>query len=289
MHTSPLLAQFEKTYNLLNDRLRTSEQELFSLVSQEAEKGRYRALGEFSALVAHDLSGPLHAANFCASELMGAPQPEKVKPYLERISKNLSRALELTGSIRARLKNPSHEGGAGTFGEAHKHVVNLLSVQYHTENFQKVQFQVDPQVDRLHLRISSVDLTHVLDNLYRNAVENLLRNAISAPSIKVTLANLSLEEAEITVEDNGSGLSQQDFERITSYQFKREPSSLSNQGLGLRLTRRLIEFNQGHLEVRPQASDVGTFFSLRLPLAVAIQTETKHTFEETPSLKTTPA
>jgi hypothetical protein len=40
LHTAPLLARFEKTFNLLMQRLRVSEQELSSLVVYEADKGR---------------------------------------------------------------------------------------------------------------------------------------------------------------------------------------------------------------------------------------------------------
>lgn len=265
VHTSPLLAQFEKTFNVLVARLKSSEQELASFLFQEAEKSRYRALGEMSALIAHDLSSPLHVVQYCVEELqdsdaeMGGTAQRK---YLDPLAKNVARAIDLINSLKARIRSSVETSTSASFLDVHEHVIYILDTYFSNEGFKKIRFEVDPRMGGLILFLSRVELIQILDNIYRNASQNLLKNRVQDPTIRISLHSQNSEDASMIIEDNGTGLTQSDFEMLTSFQFVTTPESKIPKGLGLRLTRRLVEFHQGSLEVLN--SETGTRFLLKL-------------------------
>ncbi|MCM2324196.1 MAG: HAMP domain-containing histidine kinase [Oligoflexia bacterium] len=278
LHTDPVLARPQKTFNLLIRRLWTSEQELSFLARHEAEKSRYQALGEMSARLAHDLSGPLHVAQFCVHELNDQLDPARRKKYLDHLAANVERAVELVTSLRARLKNPEENPSGTTYFDAHVHVVRLLGTQFAAPAFQQLGLELDPAVRDLKFRIQRVDLIQILDNLYRNSVQNLLANRIRSPHFKVLLLEKDEHEASILLSDNGTGLSKEKYEELTLDFTRRtntpldlaSPSQESKMGLGLRLTRRLVELNGGSLRLYEQDTSsprVGTTYCLKLRLA----------------------
>jgi len=273
LHTSPLLAHFEKAYNFLITRLRASEQEISALVVQETEKGRYRALGEMSAVIAHDLSGPLHAAQFWSSELLENPEHPRAREFALRIDANVKRASELTTALRAKIRNPNGELKCCSFESTHRNVLKLLELQILKTDFQRIGFHLDPRLMDLQLEIPPTDLAHILDNLYRNSTDNFIKNSISNPELRIDLIHdvgnddKDNEFVEIMISDNGTGLSREEFEDLTSFYFSRRPDETAGQrGLGLRLTRRLVELNSGDLMLVSRDDRRGSCFNLKLKI-----------------------
>jgi signal transduction histidine kinase len=264
LHTSPLLAQFEKSYNELTARLEASEKKLASIIITEVEKSRYRAIGEMSALIAHDLSGPLHSASFYVNELKEVHDSSKLQAFIERISVNLGRAIELIASLRAKLKNSSNRPSETSFLNAHQHVARLFRLQFSQFDFNQLQFVLDPRLSNVNLILPSTDLIHILDNIYRNSIEDFLKYSISKPLISVKLEQLDEHFAQITIQDNGSGLSPERYEELTSSIEPLNVRPVLQQSLGLRLTRRLVELNKGSLTVARLDNLPGTVFNLRL-------------------------
>jgi signal transduction histidine kinase len=270
LHSSPLLARFENTFNLLNKRLKVSEQELSSLIFIEAEKSRYRTLGEMSGLIAHDLSGPLHVARFCVSQIEENPEAAiSNKKYIEQLAINLDQALGLTTSLRAKLKNPVNRPQSVSIVEAHSHVLRVLTTQFSTELFNQVEIRFDPALDIVELQIQRVDLIHILDNIYKNSFENMICNSVASPYLSIRLDEVKEGKARILIEDNGTGLSKERFEELTAFLFARA-NQLQREGLGLRLTRRLVELNHGMLSLMENKGNLGTTYQLELPIVQTI-------------------
>ena len=266
LDTSPLLANFEKTFNLLIERLKSSETELASWVFQEAERSRYRAIGEMSGLIAHDLIGPLHVAQFCLTEMRDSniePKELHYLKYMNHLNQNLNRAVELTTSLKARLKNPDSSFDSTNYLDAHQHVLTLLETQFPAQDFLKINFHIDHSTLDLTLKLCRVELIQVLDNIFRNSVSNLLLNRIQNPFIRISSAPINNNRVEVHIQDNGTGLSKARFEKLTAYGFTQTDSADFGKSLGLRLTKRLIEYRQGSLDL--VEGKIGTTFKLILP------------------------
>lgn len=267
LHSTEILARFEKSYNLLIERLKSSEQEVAAWAFNEAEKSRYRTIGEISALIAHDLNGPMSTAKFCLDELREDKEKIHDPEYLDQMTSNVNQAIELVESLRARLKNPKNKTTEVEFLEAHQQVVRLLRTQYYSEGFDRIQFILDDRLKVASLKLSRVDLIHILDNLYRNSVVNLLENNVSEPRISVHLEEAYSGQATILIKDNGSGLDKDQFEKMTDFHFAKnrlDSGKVNSSGLGLKLTRRLIELNGGDLRVLSTEQKGGTVFQLKL-------------------------
>ncbi len=102
---------------------------------------------------------------------------------------------------------------------------------------------------------------------------NLLSNAVkftpSGGSVSLT-AHVDGETAAIAVTDTGTGISAEDQQKLFR-EFTQVDGSLSRRhegtGLGLALTKRLIELHSGTISVR-SALGAGSTFTVRLPLGV---------------------
>lgn len=267
LHTTGLLAHFEKTFNNLVFRLRNSEFDLYELVFSQAETSRYQALGEISAIIAHDMTGPLSAAKYYVTRLQSGDAKEKTDIYLEHLEENINQSLDLVTSLRARLKNNEQKENMVSFDECYQHVHKLLKTQFYTEGFVRIKFFVDSDLKNSFIKLPRVDFIHILDNLLRNSIKNLIENKIVEASIHLNLVEFAANDRIVfEIKDNGTGLDQKDFQQLVSgYQGFNNEKMLKNS-LGLKLTKRLIEFHHGSIFVNTDnISKKGTTFTLGLP------------------------
>jgi CheY-like chemotaxis protein/anti-sigma regulatory factor (Ser/Thr protein kinase) len=105
----------------------------------------------------------------------------------------------------------------------------------------------------------------------RQIVVNLLSNAIkfteAGGEIRLSLALDPTGEARLTVADTGCGIGPADIDRIFEA-FHQAESGASRQegtGLGLALTRQLVEAHRGRIDVHSEVG-IGSEFTVRLPI-----------------------
>jgi PAS domain S-box-containing protein len=115
----------------------------------------------------------------------------------------------------------------------------------------------------------------------KQIIMNLLSNAAKfTPSGGVIQLEARKQENEIliSVSDTGIGIKPQDKERIFQ-EFEQVDSSFSRQeegtGLGLSLTRRLVELHGGRIWVESEGKNKGSVFSFTIPFVVADKPETE--------------
>ncbi len=264
LHSSNFLARFERTFNALVQRLKASEEETARWHLTEIEQSRFRALGEISGLIAHDLSTPLHVIQFCATEIKERPDGPRIPKYVDNLITNTSRAIDLVNSIKAFLKNPVPTKNEVIFGQAHGYVLRLLSTQFSQTEYPEVRFELSPELSPLSLALARSDLIHILYNIYKNSIENFLAHAIPDPTVALKLKRTFDGKAEISIRDNGTGLGPEEFERMTAYKVGAASDPIMTGSLGLRLVRRLVERYSGSLSLVPNSEVTGTEYSLIL-------------------------
>lgn len=277
LHSLDVLARFEKTYNQLSLKLRENELELSRWVYNQSEKQRFRALGEVAALVVHDIANPVHTIGYCAEALQGGANISSSDRYVEIISQNVDKVKGLIKSLRAFLKREGTDSACNIV-EAHTNVLSLLATQYHSSNFQRIQFVVDGRLEGFNLRFNMNEMIHVLLNLYSNAIKNFIANEIVDGKIEISLRQSDAAFLQLSVRDNGTGLTPDDFSHLTGYGFYAPKSKTnSKHGLGLRLTCRLVEQLGGEISLDEShflTAGRGTSFILRIPLRqTAIENE----------------
>lgn len=254
LHTSPILAGFEYTFNQMGMKLNQRTLEVSQWLKHETEKSHLRSLGEITALVAHDIRTPLGLMQMSLDK-MNCPETtseERLK-YEEILRRNLAQSISFNQSLTAYTKRNSDQNCS--LGEIHQHLLKLLETQLTLQEFENIVFKVQDNVHQFLLGINRLNAMHIFFNLYQNA--------INAGSTEIIIrAQTEAEVDRIFIQDNGIGLKEEDFREFT------EDGGHFYKGLGLRLTNTIIGHLNGSLIIVP--SDSGTCFQITLPRFIPI-------------------
>jgi signal transduction histidine kinase len=125
-----------------------------------------------------------------------------------------------------------------------------------------LEMQVDPE-----LNVIESDRTRI-KQIVNNLVSNGIKYRKPQPTegrMVIQLRSLTAESWELSVEDFGVGIPQEHLESIFN-EFQRFPPSeqIAGRGLGLAITKHLVEELKGAIEVTSEV-DQGTRFVVRLP------------------------
>ena len=265
LHADSTLANFESSFNQLIQRLKNRDREIESWMAFQAEQNKMANIGESMSLVTHDMVSPLHAIDFCLDELLDQDNEhldrEEMEDYLAQAKFNLQRVQEMVDSIKYAAKNPYGKERETMLFEAYSYSLQLLKTHYGPREIDSICFYFDPKLVSAKLQISHTNLVHLLYNTLKNAVANLLQHQIESPRVELVSIDSENSELEFIIRDNGTGLSAIDFDRMTS----KETLIDTRKGLGMRLTKRIVERYQGDMFVIPNPPLSGTEMYVKIP------------------------
>jgi signal transduction histidine kinase len=235
------------------------------LLKQLAQKERLASLGQASAEFVHDLGNPLTIVwgyvQLLAKKLEkseGEANGEKTSiKELDIIEQNVRLCRELLtmwqsyGSVEASPPKPIS-------------VSSILREVIKGANAVAAQSGLEIQAN-----ICSDECLLMGDAIQINrAIQNVLVNAIQASAEKKgpVLIECTRKEfyVDIRVEDSGSGIEQAQMSKIFDPYFTTKQSK-SGTGLGLYITKKVVEDHSGSIKV-DSTPGVGTVFTIRLPL-----------------------
>ena len=224
-----------------------------------------RHKSEFLASMSHELRTPLNAvlgfSEVLLERLFGEIN-ERQEEYLRDIHGSGRHLLELLNEI---LDLSKVEAGRMDLEPSTFPLLPLLEgcAAMLRERAAVHAITVDVAVDE------AVDVLHSDELRVKQVVLNLMSNAVKftgdGGSVRVRARRLP-GEVEITVSDTGVGIPEQDRERIfeSFQQGGRGSSHEEGTGLGLTLSRRLVELLGGRLWLRSEVG-VGSTFGVVLP------------------------
>ena len=225
------------------------------------------AKSEFVRTVSHELKLPMTSIKGYAELMLhgiAGPVSDQQKQFLQTIRSNVERMAVLisdladisrieAGRIKIDLKAVDV---AQVIQEALKSVQTALDAKR-----QAVVLNVPPNLPRA--RTDPTRLAQVLTNLISNA------NKYSPADARVTITAEAAEPSvRISVEDTGYGISPQDQEKLFTAFFRSEEPAIrqeSGWGLGLHLSRRLVEVLGGDIMVTSRTGQ-GSTFSFTVPI-----------------------
>ena len=249
--------------------LRTGQ--LFDETQHTAERLREidRVKGEFLASMSHELRTPLNSIiGFAEIMLMGidGELPSGAQEDTQAIFDNGQHLLSLINDV---LDLTKIEAGYLALHMEEVPIEPLIdTVKNNTAGLllakPAVEFMVeikDPET-LPSIQGDEVRLTQILNNLISNAVKFTSEGAVTLRAYQDHPAWVCLE-----IEDSGIGISEDNLEKVFD-RFHQVDSSESRSaggtGLGLPITRHLIELHGGTIDARSQVG-VGSTFSVRLP------------------------
>jgi PAS domain S-box-containing protein len=128
---------------------------------------------------------------------------------------------------------------------------------------QETGAEIDVQGELPSAPVPRAEMALVLQNLIANAIK--FRRDDARPRVTVSGA-VRDGHVEVSVGDNGIGLSEADREHIFRM-FGRPHSGVPGTGMGLAVCRRILERRGASISVSSAGPDRGTQFTLRLPAA----------------------
>jgi signal transduction histidine kinase len=241
-----------------------AEMEAQGLRHDLTHAGRVATVGELTASLAHELNQPLTAilSNAQAGQRILGTNPadlDVVREILNDIVEDNKRASDVIRRLRSLLKKGSREVKALDLNEAVREVARLVSG--------------DAAVRGLHLRLEldsglplvlgdRVQLQQVALNLVLNAMDAMQNARADRRSLLLRTARDGAKTVRVEVSDSGAGVSEGDLGKIFQAFYTTKADGM---GLGLAITRSIVEAHGGRLEARNNA-DGGATFSFTLPV-----------------------
>lgn len=218
------------------------------------------ALGELAAGVAHEINNPIGIIKTYADFLKRST--EKEDPHFEDFD-IIEREAERCELIVRRLldfANPNLRSLEPV--DLQDIVQDVISFVFHDKENENVVCKLEVEGKPSEVRADPAMMKQALLNVVLNA-RQVLSKQDKKGTVTIRLRQLPGPRApvEITVHDNGPGISPEDAERAFEPFFTRREGGT---GLGLAITRRIIEAHDGSIDIWPAANG-GTTCAILLP------------------------
>ncbi len=244
-------------------------QEAFQEATVTAEKAN-RAKSEFLANMSHELRTPLNAvigfSELLEDQSYGALNDDQLT-YVSQIHGAGEHLLQLINDILdlAKVESGKLELQLSPVDIAAQlpNSLAMIKEKAHKHSI-KVDLQVSADLHGVRISADEVKLKQIMFNLLSNAVK-------FTPDGGSVTVRAWLESARlvVSVADTGIGIRPQDqekvfgaFEQVDSSHARRQQGT----GLGLALTRKLVELHRGSIWVESQGVDQGSTFTFSLPV-----------------------
>jgi two-component system nitrogen regulation sensor histidine kinase NtrY len=224
-----------------------------------AQSERESAWREMARQVAHEIKNPLTPMKLNIQYLQQALRNDhpNAKQMADKVSTSLIEQIDNLSYIASEFSN------FAKMPEARPEELNLnelldVALELYI-NEQTVKVSVSKTDEQIIVFSDKSQLLRVFTNLLENAIQAIPEDKQGKVYVLLTRED---HNALISITDNGQGISEEVAERIFQPYFT---TKSSGTGLGLAMTKKIIEFWQGQIWFET-IEDEGTTFFIRLPI-----------------------
>jgi PAS domain S-box-containing protein len=246
----------------LEERVAQRTRELSEAQEKIVRQEKLAVLGQMAGGVGHELRNPLGVISN-AVYFLKMHQPEmdaKVVQYLEMIETETRTAEKIINDLLefARVKSVVRET---------VRVSDLIEFALSRRPVPlNISIKKDLPSDLPLVIVDPRQISQILENLVVNSFQAMPEGGSLNLNGKLNINN-DRNYVSISVCDTGSGISKENMGKLFEPLFTTKPMGI---GLGLAVCRKLIEFNEGWIEVQSEEGK-GSVFTLHLP-AVMLET-----------------
>lgn len=262
-----------------NDVTATYEKEKYQIEKLAEALGRAEAANQaksdFLSRMSHDIRTPMNAIiGFSTLLQRDAHDPEKV---LDESGKILSSSRHLLGLINDILDMSKIESGKM---QINNHVFSFSDMLDSIDTMMRTQMNQKEQRFEISADTLAHDLYYADENRLQQVLINLLSNAhkytpaggtVQMQVVSGEKRPGNFDDITIRISDNGRGMTKEFLEKIFE-PFTRETLDARDKtqgtGLGMSITRNLVELMGGTIRVESELGQGSTFF-IELPMKVS--------------------
>ena len=245
--------------------VRVSERtaELMKTQAELAHLSQVLSMGELTASIAHEINQPLTAVvthgHACVEWLSAnPPNLEKTRQTVERIIQDGTRA----GAVLLRIRALFNKEAPAKHWFDMNEVIHEMTVFLRDEATRRgVSIRTDLVPGLPKVKADRVQLQQVMLNLMVNGMDAVAETT-GRPKELLICAQEESTKLIVRVEDSGVGLDGETVEKIFNPFFTTKAHGV---GMGLSISRSIIESHGGHLWAVPRPSG-GAIFQFTLPI-----------------------
>lgn len=261
---------FVSAWRDVTDRIQFESERSGLLAQAQAARAEAEAANkskdDFLAIVAHELRAPLNSVLGWAKLLQAKPADSaalsRALPSIERSAKSqlqlIEDLLDVSRMVQGNLRIDRVPMNLALVVESAIDMIRPLA--------EAKQIQIESNID--HAPNEVLGDTNRLQQVVWNLLTNAIKFTPERGRIKVALAYRE-SQAEICVSDTGKGISA-DFLPFVFDRFRQAqtnaPRSRDGLGLGLAITRELVDLHEGTITAASLGEEQGAIFAVRLPL-----------------------
>jgi signal transduction histidine kinase len=259
------IAELNDVYRVLSEKLkeiRSKDERIKVFVDELMRANKLSSLGELAGSIAHEIKNPLISIQGFAKRIEKSEDKQKAQNYARlideesgRLSKVLVKLLEFS-----RMDEPKKE-----LLDINEIVDDtVLFMEHHLTRFKNVDILVEKEAGLPRVEIDKIHVQQSLVNIVMNAAQAM-------PYGGKIGVKTGKEEGSvyISVADNGGGIQAENLDRIFEPFFTTKEKG-QGTGLGLSLCKRLIEANDGRIEVESKVGE-GSTFKIVLPCKTEVE------------------
>lgn len=221
---------------------------------------RLSTMGELATGIAHELNQPLTAiANYAAasSKMVAADtsHSEKVISALQAIQVQADRASEIIRRLRKFVKKQNPQKTDVNINALIADVMDFMEMEI---NEHKVQVRLDLLGNLPQVHADAIQIEQVLVNLIRNSLDAM--SHVDAVTRQLNVRSYLNETAyvQVDVADTGEGIDAGSLNEIFAPHVTTK--STKGMGMGLAISRSIIDLHNGRLWAQSQPGKGATFF-----------------------------
>ncbi|OWR13393.1 sensor histidine kinase [Chryseobacterium sp. VAUSW3] len=242
------LNQLVKAYNKMILQIQEQKQRLSFKEKEEAWR-------EMAKQVAHEVKNPLTPMKLTIQnfERKFDPADPDIRDKVKHLSRTLVDQIDLVATVASAFSQfaqlPEKNNEIFDLNKEIKNIINVFSDE-------KIYFHSNRDI--IMVEMDKIYLSRIITNLVANARQ-------AKHDDRDNIINLDVEQRQkrviITVDDNGTGIPEDLYDRIFEPNFT---SKTSGTGLGLTMVRKMVEDYKGQISVKSEVGK-GSTFTISLP------------------------
>ncbi len=211
--------------------------------------------------IAHDVNNMASVIKGYLEIIKDNPRSDHVDSYLDRTLEAVDMLLELNKLHAGNHTSISDKRNMDKVISEVEHMVGVIIGARSDISFQII---ADPGV-RL-FKINTSHFNRIIQNLVKNAVDAMPKGGTLTMRFENELfpedsysGQKAVQYVKIVIEDEGTGIEESRLSNLFQSGYS---SKVNGNGIGLQITRHLVHYNKGHINVTSKPG-AGTIFTLR--------------------------